>query len=46
MKAYSNRIIETSGYSLEDQLSVSEDGSLAAYREIVEGTAEDGESTE
>lgn len=46
VKAYSNRIIETSGYSLEDQLSVSEDGSLAAYREIVEGTAEDGESTE
>ncbi len=37
VKAYSNRIIETSGYSLEDQLSVSEDGSLAAYREIVEG---------
>ena len=36
VKAYSNRIIETSGYSLEDQLSVSEDGSLAAYREIVE----------
>lgn len=46
VKAYSNRIIETSGYSLEDQLSVSEDGSLAAYREIVEGTEEDGESTE
>lgn len=46
VKAYSNWIIETSGYSLEDQLSVSEDGSLAAYREIVEGTAEDGESTE
>lgn len=37
VKAYSNRIIETCGYSLEDQLSVSEDGSLAAYREIVEG---------
>ena len=46
VKAYSNRIIETSGYSLEDQLSVSEDGSLAAYREIVEGTEEDGESAE
>ena len=46
VKAYSNRIIETSGYSLEDQLSVSEDGSLAAYSEIVEGTAEDGGSTE
>lgn len=41
VKAYSNRIIETSGYSLEDQLSVSEDGSLAAYREIVEGAEED-----
>lgn len=46
VKAYSNRIIETSGYSLEDQLSVSEDGSLAAYREIVEGTEEGGESAE
>lgn len=46
VKAYSDRIIETSGYSLEDQLSVSEDGSLAAYREIVEGTEEGGESAE
>lgn len=45
VKAYSNRIIETSGYSLEDQLSISEDGSLESYREAVNG-AEDGESTE
>ena len=33
LKAYSNRIIEKSGYSLENQLDVSEDGSMAAYRE-------------
>lgn len=31
--AYSNRIIEKSGYSLENQLDQSEDGSIAAYRE-------------
>lgn len=33
LKAYSDRIIEKSGYSLENQLDVSEDGSMAAYRE-------------
>lgn len=46
VKAYSNRIIETSGYSLEDQLSISEDGNLESYREAVNGAQEEESSEE
>lgn len=46
VRAYSDRIIEISGFDETDQLEQSEDGSLQAYRQAMEDAAETSSGTE